>query len=308
MLKIFGPRDRDSQFCDGVSRRNFLKIMGASLALAGLTACTRQPTERITPYVKQPEELVPGKPLFYATAMTLDGIATGLLVESHEGRPTKVEGNPEHPASLGACDIFSQASVLGLYDPDRSQALTFNGEIRSWAGFEADLQAALKDQRPKQGAGIRILTGTVTSPTLGDQIQGILKELPGAKWHQWDPAGPHSARAGARMAFGRPLNTYYNFESAEVIVALDSDFLARGPACLRYSRQFAIRRRVRGSQTGMSRLYVLEPFPTPTGSKADHRLPVRAADIEPLTTQLAAGLGINVGSAPRIHHPEFENW
>jgi molybdopterin-containing oxidoreductase family iron-sulfur binding subunit len=293
---------------DVTGRRNFLKLMGASLALAGLTACTRQPTEHITPYVKQPEELVPGRPLFYATAMTLDGVATGLLVESHEGRPTKVEGNPEHPASLGACDIFSQAAVLGLYDPDRSQALTYDGEIRSWASFEAALQAVLRDQRAKQGAGIRILTGTVTSPSLGDQMQGILKELPGAKWHQWDPAGPHAARAGARMAFGQPVNAYNNFENADVILALDADFLARGPASLRYARQFSMRRRVRGSQTAMNRLYVLEPFPTPTGSKADHRLPIRAADVEPLTAQLAAGLGVDIGNAPRIHHPEFESW
>src|SRR5438270_9687079 len=120
---------------DPVERRTFLKLMGASLALAGVTACTRQPAEKIVPYVRQPEELIPGRPLFYATAMPLGGIATGLLVESHEGRPTKVEGNPDHPASLGACDAFSQAAILGLYDPDRSQALSFEGEISSWARF-----------------------------------------------------------------------------------------------------------------------------------------------------------------------------
>src|SRR5215468_10138287 len=120
---------------DPVARRTFLKLMGASIALAGVTACTRQPPEKIVPYVRQPVELIPGRPLFYATAMPLGGYATGLLVESHEGRPTKAEGNPDHPASLGACDPYSQAAILGLYDPDRSQALSFQGEIRSWGGF-----------------------------------------------------------------------------------------------------------------------------------------------------------------------------
>ncbi len=151
-------------------RRNFLKLMGASLALAGLTACTRQPTEHIAPYIRQPEELIPGKPLFYATATTLNGVATGVLVESHEGRPTKVEGNPEHPASLGACDAFSQASVLQLYDPDRSQTLLLQGEIKSWSDFLGVLRAALAQQKQKNGAGIRILTETVTSPSMADQI------------------------------------------------------------------------------------------------------------------------------------------
>src|SRR6476619_4259995 len=142
-------------------RRNFLKLMGASLALAGMTACTRQPTEHIMPYVRQPEDLVPGRPLFYATAMTLSGVAHGLLAESHEGRPTKLEGNPEHPATLGACDVYSQASVLQLYDPDRSQSLLYNGEIRGWGDFLGALRSMLGPQRANGGAGIRILTETV---------------------------------------------------------------------------------------------------------------------------------------------------
>jgi MoCo/4Fe-4S cofactor protein with predicted Tat translocation signal len=165
-------------------RRNFLKLMGASLALAGLTACTRQPTEHIVPYVKQPEELIPGRPLFFATAATLGGVANGVLVESHEGRPTKMEGNPEHPATLGACDVFSQAAVLQLYDPDRSQAPTLNGEIRGWGDFFGAFRGMLADQKGKNGNGIRILTGTVTSPTMAAQFKAIQKLYPGAKWHQ----------------------------------------------------------------------------------------------------------------------------
>jgi len=283
-----------SEWEDGDSRRNFIKLMGASLALAGLTACTRQPTELITPYVRQPEELVPGRPMFFATAMPLGASSTGLLVESHEGRPTKVEGNPDHP-SLGACDVYAQASVLGLYDPDRSQALTLEGEIRSWASFLGAIQQAIAGQKAKRGAGLRILTETVTSPTLADQIKGILAAFPGAKWHQWEPVGAHSSTAGAHVAFGVPVNIVYDLRGADVIVSLDADFLNSGPGSLRYARQFSARRRVRGGQTEMNRLYVVEPMPTPTGTKADHRMPLRAADVEQFAWSLAAALGAETG-------------
>ena len=276
---------------DVEGRRNFLKLMGASLALGGMAACTRQPTEHIMPYVRQPEELIPGRPLFFATATTLNGVAQGVLAESHEGRPTKIEGNPDHPASLGACDAFSQASVLELYDPDRSQTVLFDGEVRAWGDFFGALRAALAEQTAKKGAGIRILTETITSPSVADQIRQIRLLYPSLKWHQWEPAGPHSARAGARLAFGQPVNTHYDLSQADVIVALDSDFLASGAANLRYARQFASRRRVREGTTAMNRLYVIEPMPTATGSKADHRLSLRAGDVEEFAWALATGLG-----------------
>lgn len=293
---------------DGDSRRTFLKLMGASLGLAGLSACTKQPTEHIMPYVRQPAELIPGKPLFFATAMPFSGGATGLLVESHEGRPTKAEGNPEHPATLGACDIFAQASVLQLYDPDRSQVLSCDGEIRSWGAFLGTISDALTQQKAKQGAGLRILTETVTSPTLADQIQSTLKEFPKAKWHAWEPAGPHSARAGARLAFGEPVNTTYDLLQADVILSLDSDFLSSHPANLRGSREFAARRRVRGSQSGMNRLYVVETTPTPTGSKADHRLPLRSCDVENFAWAVAAGLGIQTGGRKQPADAPYAKW
>jgi molybdopterin-containing oxidoreductase family iron-sulfur binding subunit len=272
-------------------RRNFLKTMGASLALAGLTACTRQPTEHIMPYIRQPEELIPGRPLFYATAFTVSGVANGVLVESHEGRPTKVEGNPEHPATLGACDVYSQASVLQLYDPDRSQALTFNGEIRTWGGFFSTVREALAQQKLKNGGGLRILTETVTSPSMAAQMAAIQKLYPAMKWHQWEPAGAHSARTAAMTTFGAPVNTYYDLSKANVVVSLDSDFLATGPGSLRYARQFAAKRRVRDDQKNMNRLYVVEPMPTPTGAKADHRLALRSGDIEEFAWMLATSLG-----------------
>ena len=173
---------------DPVERRTFLKLMGASLGLAGVTACTKQPLEKIVPYVRQPEDMIPGVPLFFATAMPLGGTATGLLVESHEGRPTKIEGNPLHPSSRGATDIFAQAAVLGLYDPDRSQTLTNLGEIRPWSAFLGAIRAALTAQQPLKGAGIRLLTESINSPTLAAQIREVLARFPSAKWHQWDPA------------------------------------------------------------------------------------------------------------------------
>ena len=225
------------------------------------------------PYVRQPEELIPGRPLFFATATTLNGVATGVLAESHEGRPTKIEGNPEHPASLGAADVYSQASVLGLYDPDRSQALMLNNEIRSWGFFVTTFRDALTQQKAKNGAGIRILTETITSPTMAAQFKAIQQLYPAAKWHQWDPAGPHSGRAAAIAAFGQPVNTYYDFSQANVVVSLDSDFLNRARAACAMpgsSRDAAGSAR---ATRRMNRLYVVEPFPTPTGTKADHRLP-----------------------------------
>src|SRR5215210_7592668 len=203
---------------DALGRRNFIKLMGASLALAGLTSCVYQPPEKIVPYVDQPEELVPGKPLFFATAMPMGGIATPLLVKSNEGRPTKVEGNPDHPNNRGAdpnvkgtsaTDLFAQASILGLYDPDRSQTLTYREEIRAWPAFVADMRTALEEQRKTQGAGLRILTETVSSPTLAAQLRAILTEFPAAKWHQYEPAGRSLAQAGAVAAFGEPVNTIY---------------------------------------------------------------------------------------------------
>src|SRR5215472_11299662 len=174
-----------SEWNDPVGRRRFLKLMGASLALAGASGCLHLPKETIVPYVQQPQEIELGKPLYFATAMPVGGIAAGILVESHEGRPTKVEGNPQHPATLGGTDAFTQASILGLYDPDRSQSVKYLGEIATWSGFIAALQATVAGQKPTLGSGLRILTETVTSPTLGSQIKTLLAGLPSAKWHQY---------------------------------------------------------------------------------------------------------------------------
>jgi MoCo/4Fe-4S cofactor protein with predicted Tat translocation signal len=296
-----------TEWTDPLSRRQFLTLMGASLALAGLTGCSR-PTEKILPYVRQPEEIIPGKPLFFATAMTLGGLATGLLVESHEGRPTKVEGNPDHPASLGATDAFAQAAVLGLYDPDRSQSVAYLGRIRGWSDAVGALRTAMSLQREKQGAGLRILTETVGSPTLAAQLQALLKDYPAAKWHQYEPAGTDSARAGARLAFGADVGHHYRFDKADVVLSLEADFLSCGPAHLRYVRDFTARRRVRGDKADMNRLYVVECELSPTGAVADHRLPLRAGQVEGFALHLAATLGVRTGPPNQPLPPGADRW
>jgi MoCo/4Fe-4S cofactor protein with predicted Tat translocation signal len=241
--------DRTPDFLEPANRRNFLKLMGASMALAGITACTKQPKETIVPYVRQPEDFIPGLPLYYATAMQMGGVGTGLLATSHLGRPTKVDGNPDHPGSRGACDYFQQASILTLYDPDRARAVTHSNQISSWVAFQAALNSAHDSAVTKKGDGFRILTETVTSPTLTDQINGILKQLPSAKWHQYEACGRHNVYRGAVLSFGRAVNTVYHFDQADVIVSLDADFLACGPGNLAYARDFADRRRVLSNVT-----------------------------------------------------------
>ena len=282
---------------DPVQRRTFLKLMGASMALAGVTACTRQPVEKIVPYVRQPEELIPGKPMFFATAMAVGGVATGLLVESHEGRPTKIEGNALHPGSLGAADVFSQAAILGLYDPDRATTLTNLGEIRPWSSFLGAIRAALAAQQPFKGAGLRILTESVSSPTLAAQIRDVLSRYPQGKWHQWDPASGNNARVGSKLAFGEFVDQRFAIERADVIVTLDSDFLAIGPGSVRYARDFAGRRRAEEAAR-MNRLYAIESMPTSTGSRADHRLALRPSRIGAAAAYLAGVVGSGGSRGP----------
>jgi molybdopterin-containing oxidoreductase family iron-sulfur binding subunit len=202
----------------GVQRRDVLKFMAASAALAGLSGCTKMPEQKIVPYVRAPEEIIPGKPLFYATTFVQGGVGTGVLVESHMGRPTKIEGNPLHPGSLGATDIFAQASILDLYDPDRSQVVVHEGRISSYAAFLSAIADLRTNLAATKGKGLRILTETVTSPTLGWQMEELLKEFPEARWHQWEPCSRDNVREGTKMAFGRYLNPVYRFDKADVIL------------------------------------------------------------------------------------------
>lgn len=261
---------RSAEWLQPLNRREVLRLMGASFALAGVTACTRQPTEKIVPYVKQPDQVVPGKPLFFATSMPMGGYGTGLLAESHLGRPTKVEGNPDHPASLGGADAMAQASVLGLYDPDRSQTVRYRGEITNWLNFLGAMGRLRAEWKANGGAGVRILTGAVSSPTLIDQIENLKKTYPNIQWYQWEPVqGTHTG-----------YQTVYAPGKAQVVLSLDSDFLCSSPGSLRYAREFMNQRLSR-------RLYAVEPTPSVTGSVADHHFAVKQADVE----AFALGLG-----------------
>ncbi len=277
----------------GPSRRSFMKIMGASMAMAGLTGC-RRPVEHVLPYARKPEDVVPGIPNFYATAMPMGGYVQPLLVESHEGRPTKVEGNPEHPMSLGATDAFAQASVLNLYDPDRSRLARRTAS--STAGGDADWLSFVRFARGLRGQRIVVLAEPTSSPTalrLRDQLEASGT----AEWITYRGLGDDTAGLGAQEAAGRPLRPLYRFSQAQTIVSFDADFLS-GENSVHNSREYAASRRVLDPGDGMSRLYVAESAFTPTGGMADHRRSLKAGAIPMLAAAVAARLGIGeAGSA-----------
>ena len=272
-------------------RREFLSLVSASLAFAGLTSCAPTVPEKIVPYVRPPEEIVPGRPLFFATAFPLGGYGLGVLAESHMGRPTKIEGNPDHPASLGSTDAFAQASILSLYDPDRSKVIVNGGRISTWDAFITALATELEAKRLNKGEGLRFLTETVTSPTVALQLRRILEQFPAAQWHQYEPVNSDSARAASRTMFGKYVDARYHVEKADVILSLDADFLLSMPGHVRHAREFASRRRTQPGENRMNRLYVLESTPSITGAKADHRRPVRSSDIYVMASRIADALG-----------------
>jgi MoCo/4Fe-4S cofactor protein with predicted Tat translocation signal len=287
-----------SEWPEDLSRRTFLKLTAACAALAGLTACTKQPTREIFPYVTQPADLVLGEPLYYATSILLGGFATGALVKSREGHPIKVDGNPDHPASLGGSSIWMQSSILDLYDPDRSQTVLHQGDLSNWGLVLSELNEVVSEEQGRGGAGLRFLTETVTSPTLAWQINDLIRRFPRAKWHQYEPISRDSERAGARMAFNEVVEPQYRLDAAAVIVSLESDFLYTHPERLRFSRQFADGRRVSGGNKDSNRLYVIESSPTLTGSMAEHRLPLASSQVEAVTRVLCQKLGLAVAGAP----------
>jgi len=281
------------QDADGVGRRNFLKLMGASLALGGLTSCARQPAEMIVPFVTPPEEMIPGIPMQYATAMNLSGYSVGLVARSNEGRPTHLDGNPNHPSSLGGTDVYTQASILNLYDPDRSTAVTKNGLINTWDEATRILGETVESLRANQGRGLRILTGTVTSPTLAGQLSALTAEMPSAKWHQYDPAGNDSAREGSMLAFGDYVETVYRYDLADVVVTLDADFFSVGPGRIRYAHDFVARRKDIDNEADMNRMFAFESTPTITGGMADHAVTVAPSKIEAIARSLAEAVGVS---------------
>ncbi|MBS1794260.1 MAG: TAT-variant-translocated molybdopterin oxidoreductase, partial [Acidobacteria bacterium] len=275
---------------NSLSRRNFIKVMGASLAFAGLTGCVIQPSEKIVPYVSQPENIIPGKPLFFATAMTLGGVATGLLAKSNEGRPTKLEGNPDHPGSLGATDVLAQASLLNLYDPDRSKEILYRGAPKTWQSFMNELRAKVDENRGDGGAGVRFLTETVVSPTLIAQMDQIKRELPNSKWYQYEPLNRDNATGGAKLAFGTAVNTVYKFDQADRVLTLDKDLFS--DFNVRYIKDFAQKRRFSEEKETINRLYAIETTMSLTGAKADHRLAVKPSQLPEVAKAVAAALGV----------------
>jgi molybdopterin-containing oxidoreductase family iron-sulfur binding subunit len=287
---------RQAQALDsGIDRRTFMKLMGASLALAGLSGCQfalRQPEQKVVPYVRLPEGVIPGKPLFYATSMSQGGFGYGIVAETHEGRPTKLEGNPSHPATLGASNVYLQAHVLQMYDPDRSQKVRNKNAEVAFDAFAQAIAQVMTAKRGNQGVGLRFLTETVTSPTLATQMQTVLQQLPQARWVQYDAVNYGNERAGAIAAFGEYVNTIYDIAKADVIVALDADFMGEGPAQIRYAREYASRHRAAKDLSKMNRMYVAEPTPTFTGIAAEHRLQARSAQIEAIARGIAQALGV----------------
>ncbi|BDG10517.1 TAT-variant-translocated molybdopterin oxidoreductase [Anaeromyxobacter paludicola] len=277
---------------DALSRRSFMQLLGATLAFAGLEACS-PPREKIYPFVRQPVGLVPGQAVHYATAATLSGYATGLLVRSNEGRPTKVEGNPNHPASLGGVGPFQQAMLLDLYDPSRARGFQKKGRQLSYRAALLELSTLARSHEKDGGARLRFLADPSSSPLLADLRRRILARFPKARFTAWDPLSDDAARDGGRIAFGAPLEARPALGPADVILSLDADFLGLGPDQLRLMREWSSRR-VPGQ---LNRLYQVEPGLSVTGMNADHHLRTRAAEVAGFARAVAARLAAKHGLA-----------
>jgi Fe-S-cluster-containing dehydrogenase component/anaerobic selenocysteine-containing dehydrogenase len=276
----------------GLDRRAALKLFAGGAALA-LASCGK-PAEEIVPYVEIPEGLTPGIPLKFATALPLAGYARGVLVKSVEGRPTKIEGNPRHPASLGSTDVFAEAGVLSLYDPDRSQAVRNRAQPVAWETFAGVLRTQMEQESSRRGSGLRLLSGRITSPTLRRQLDDLLRAFPEARWHRYEPVNDDAALAGALQAFGRPVVALPRLNDTKVMLALDADPIGPGPQQIRMGRDFVGARRAQASPEDFLRLYVAEPAWTLTGANADHRLVLAPQLIRNLALAVAKELGASV--------------
>jgi len=291
-------------------RRQFLQVMASSVALAGLTACTPRDRTQIVPYARASDPgQDAGRPLFFATAMLHAGYASPVVVESHMGRPIKVEGNPEHPESLGATDIFAQAGLLQLYDPDRSRTVRRRGRIATWESFTRTWSEELARQRDRRGAGLRILTGRCCSPTFDAALQRLARALPELRWHRHEPIDDDAARLAARRVLGDDLVLRPRLQEATRVLALDADFLFAAESRVPNALAFAAARSAWQRRDGrMLRLYAVESTPTLTGANADHRLPRRAADLPGIARRAAALLGVATPGGERALDAQTERW
>jgi len=283
----------------GMDRKTFLRVSGAAMAMAGLSGCRILPQSKAVPYVRSPEVLVPGKPLEYASTLPRFGYGVGVLVTSHEGRPTKIEGNPRHPASLGSTLPQEQAETLVMYDPDRSQSTVSRrapgdtnpvAEITSYDQVADVLRTALVSQAVSGGSGFAVLTDTVTSPSLKAQMAALKAKFPAMRWYSYEPLGRENVHLGTQLAFGRALNPVYRLQNARVIVSLDANFFTDMPGSIRYSRDFAEGRRIRRGVRAMNRLYAVESSYTNVGAMADHRWAVKPSEVETFARALYAAV------------------
>jgi molybdopterin-containing oxidoreductase family iron-sulfur binding subunit len=293
-----GPADAKDEFPggaateppDGVSRRGFLQVLGASAALAGLAGC-KVPRESVVSYVKQPPSVTPSVPSAYATAVARDGYAVGVVVTSWEGRPTKLEGNREHPASGGGSDAILQATPLDLYDPARLSGFSSRGRSFGTSGLLAELAAVAREHVPDGGARLRFLVEPTTSPTLAELRRRILERFPKARFDAWSAVFEDGPRLGAAIAFGRPMDATFHLADADVILSLDADLLAADGEPLRQAAEFAARR----EPPRLNRLYVAEPGYTITGGMADHRFRMRGTEVFTFGRAVAAELAARHG-------------
>jgi molybdopterin-containing oxidoreductase family iron-sulfur binding subunit len=274
------------------TRRGFLRIMGASLALAGVGMASgcRWPKEKIMPYSYRPEGVIDGQPNFYATSMELGGVSTGLVVTAYDGRPTKVEGNPEHPGSLGSVSALHLASILEMYDPDRSQTPLNKGATKSAEEFIGLAGGHFAEIRGNKGKGLTVLSEATSSPSVARMRQKMAQTMPLAKWYEYEALADDNERLGTSLAFGSPQRVHYRLDKAAVVFSADSDYLGTHPNQIRHNRDWATRRLPSGT-TPMSRTYQVEGVLTITGASADHRLPVRSSQVPMVLMQLAGELG-----------------
>ncbi|TVQ65098.1 MAG: 4Fe-4S dicluster domain-containing protein [Balneolaceae bacterium] len=280
------PEDA-TELSDQVSRRSFLRVMGASIALAGFASC-RKPVQKILPYSRQPEDMVLGEPLYYATSMPFQDSVTGLLITNYEGRPNKIEGNEDHPSSGGKTSIFHQASILGLYDPDRSRSPIRNGEKVSKEEFVQFASSHFADRNQS----LLFIDEATSSPTYHRIREEVLSAFPNADWVTYEPFSDDNRIEGTQIAFGERLRTVPHYDKADLVIALDDDFMSPHASTnsVENSLKLTARRKVETASDSMSRIYSVENALTSTGSYADHRLRLKTSQIAPFTYALAAKL------------------
>ncbi|MBK8013537.1 MAG: TAT-variant-translocated molybdopterin oxidoreductase [Deltaproteobacteria bacterium] len=293
-----------------LERRRFLQLMGASLSLAGLSAC-RWPEEKILPFSRRPDDFVPGEAKAYASAMELGGEALGLAITARDGRPVKIEGNAKHPFTRGGTSAYAQASILELYDPDRSQKiLRSHGDAAQAVGrdqLDVFLAKLAEDNVATGGDGLRILSGQVGSPTLARLKDGVLAKYPRARWFEYESLSTDAIREGTRSLFGRPVRPRYDLNAADVVLALDADILGTEPGALAMMRAWGERRRPETNEV-MLRLYAAESRLSNTGAQADHRLPLKFQDVGGFLLALSAEILQQLGTRASWAAPTSTSW